>query len=109
VRGTINKDYYMKNIILLLAMCLLVKASFANVTHATMDDDLEFKLETDSRESERGVAAFDEDKENKKEVVIDKDAAEEIETTESQKERDVASDEEIFDTTNENGIKYWKY
>ena len=25
------------------------------------------------------------------------------------KERDVASDEEVFDKVNENGIKYWKY
>jgi hypothetical protein len=94
----------MKNLILLLAMCLVAKISFAKTVHPSIDDDLDFKMETDFRESDRGVAAFEKKEEApKKEKSSDK-------KEESQKEqRDVASDEEVFDSTNENGIRYWKY
>lgn len=92
----------MKNLILLLAMCLAAKFSFAKTVHPSIDDDLDFKMETDFRESERGVAAF-EKVEEKKEEPLDN------EKENTDKDREVASDEEVFDSTNENGIRYWKY
>lgn len=90
----------MKNLILLLAMCLAAKFSFAKTVHPTIDDDLDFKMENDFRESDRGVANFEKVEEEKEDQEDNKD---------EQKEREVASDEEVFDSTNENGIKYWKY
>ena len=94
----------MKNIILLLTMCLIAKISFAKPIHPTIDDDLDFRMESDLKESDRGVAAFEESGPQKNQQEDKK------QTPESEKEqRDIASDEEIFDSTNENGIKYWKY
>lgn len=92
----------MKNLILLLAMCLVTKFSFAKTVHPSIDDDLDFKMDTDFRESDRGVAALDEKKEMPKKPSED-------EKEKSAEDRDIASDEEVFDTTNENGIRYWKY
>ncbi len=96
----------MKNVILLLAMCLVAKFSFAKTAHPSIDDDLDFKMETDYRESERGVAAFDEKKEEKQKP---SDSKKEDSKEDSKEDREVASDEEVFDSTNENGIRYWKY
>ena len=92
----------MKNIMLLLTMCLIAKASFAKPIHPNIDDDLDFRVESDFKESDRGVAAFEESAPPKK------DENEKNQNSEKE-QRDIASDEEIFDTTNENGIQYWKY
>lgn len=91
----------MKNVFLILAMCLVAKFSFARTVQPSIDDDLDFKMETDYRESERGVAAFNEQKEEEK--------SKEEKEKKNGEDRDVASDEEVFDSTNENGIRYWKY
>lgn len=94
----------MKNLILLLAMCLMAKVSFAKTVHPSIDDDLDFKMETDYRESDRGVAAFEKEEPKKQ-----KKEKPQKEGKEESEQRDVASDEEVFDSTNENGIRYWKY
>lgn len=92
----------MKNLILLLALSLVAKISFAKPVHPTIDDDLDFRYESEIKESQRGVANATPEPsipENKKAV----------EATKDNKDRNVASDEEVFNSTNENGIKYWKY
>lgn len=91
----------MKNIILLLALTLMAKVSFAKSVHPSIDDDLDFRYETEVKESQRGVAAAEPEPTKEKDRKDSSDDA--------KKERDVASDEEVFNSTNENGIKYWKY
>lgn len=91
----------MKNVILLVVMCLVAKFSFAKTVHPSIDDDLDFKMETNYQESDRGVAAFDEHKDQEKKSKKD--------SQKKKEDRDVASDEEVFDSINENGIRYWKY
>ena len=91
----------MKNIILLLALSLVAKISFAGPVHPLIDDDLDYRYESEVKDGQRGVAAAVEplQEEDKKEVKANSE----------DQERDVASDEEIFNSTKENGIKYWKY
>lgn len=91
----------MKNIILLLALSLVAKFSFAKTVHPSIYDDLDFKMETDYHESERGVAAFDEKKQEQEKSTDSKEAK-------SKEDRELASDQEVFDRINENGIRYWK-
>ena len=88
----------MKNLILIVTLCIVSQVSFAKTIHPKIDDDLEFKYESEIPEtSQRGVAnAKDSEPEMK---IIKTDA----------KKRDVASDEEIFDKVNQSGIQYWKY
>jgi hypothetical protein len=90
----------MKNIILLITLSIIAKFSYA-YTGPSIDEELNFKMETQSKEKERGVAAY---QEVKTEPEVKKDKAEK-----KDHEREIASDEEIFNSTNENGIKYWKY
>jgi len=95
----------MKNIILLLALSLVAKISFAKTVHPSIDDDLDYRYESEVKDSQRGVAAAPEPAkpDDKKEVETT------VDTKNEDQERDVASDEEVFNSTNENGIKYWKY
>jgi hypothetical protein len=91
----------MKNIILLLALSLVAKISFAGPVHPLIDDDLDYRYESEVKDSQRGVAAATEP--------VKEDEKKDVKTINEDQERDVASDEEIFNSTNENGIKYWKY
>ena len=91
----------MKNIILLLALSLVAKISFAKTVHPSIDDDLDYRYESEVKDSQRGVAATPE--------TAKPDVKKELDTANEDQERDVASDEEVFNSTNENGIKYWKY
>lgn len=92
----------MKNLILLLSLCLMAKVSFAKTVNPSINDDLDFKYETNFEESKRGFASTEEN------IKVDKDKKSKTKEI-SPKDRDVASDVEVFETTNENGIKYWKY
>jgi hypothetical protein len=91
----------MKNIILLLALSLVAKVSFAKAVHPSIDDDLDYRYESEVKEGLRGVAAAPEPArpDDRKEPEVEKENM----------DREVASDEEVFNSTNENGIKYWKY
>ncbi len=86
----------MKNLILILTLCIMSKVSFAKTVNASIDGDLEFKFETEYSQTKRVVASEDEDQ---------KVSAQDSE----QSKRDVASDEEVFDKTNERGVRFWKY
>ena len=99
----------MKNFILLLAMCLLAKSGFAHTVHSSIDKDLDFKLESDAKESERGLAAFNEEEIEKNKTEVETEANEKLDENGEEKDRELASDTEVFDSTNENGIRYWKY
>lgn len=90
----------MKNLILLFSMCLMAKFSFAKTIHPSIEDDLDFKMESEYKESDRGVAALEE---------VEKPEVKSENKENSQEQRDVASDEDVFESTNENGIRYWKY
>lgn len=94
----------MKNLILLLTLCLMARVSFAKTINPSIDDDLDFKYETNFEESKRGFASTSEGN-----TKVDKNGKKSPTAEEKPKERDVASDVEVFETTNENGIKYWKY
>lgn len=92
----------MKNLVLLLTLCLMAKVSFAKTVNPSMDDDLDFKYETNFEEGKRGFASTAPEPVVKPQVNKEK-------PSDKTQERDVASDVEVFETTNENGIKYWKY
>ena len=91
----------MKNIILLLALSLIAKVSFAKTIHPSIDEDLDYRYESEVKDGQRGVAATPEPSKP--------DDKKEDESISEDTEREVASDEEVFNSTNENGIKYWKY
>jgi len=80
----------------------MAKVSFAKTVNPSIDDDLDFKYETNFEESKRGFASTEEN------IKVDKDKKSKMKEV-SPKDRDVASDVEVFETTNKNGIKYWKY
>ena len=87
----------MKNLILILTLCVMAKTSFAKTVHPSIEDDRAFSFESESQDSQREVANTDSDEtvETKKEVEMT--------------EREIASDEEVFEKSNESGIRYWKY
>ena len=77
----------------------MAKVSFARTINPSIDDDLDFKFETEFSESKRGLATTEPEPANEKSES----------PTEAEKERELASDEEVFESTNENGIRYWQY
>ena len=93
----------MKKIILVLTLCVISSMSFAKSNHPSIDDDRDFSFEHESTESQRGVANTEEIIESNVEM---KENAPKVQ---DEKERDIASDEEVFDKSNEQGIRYWKY
>jgi hypothetical protein len=101
----------MKNLLLLLSMCLIAKFSFAQTVHPNIGDDLDFKMESDYKESDRGVANLEDEQKDLENA--DEQTQENISNKDNNQDasdqRDIASDEEVFDATNENGIRYWKY
>ena len=91
----------MKKLILLLTLSVMSTASFAKANHPSIDADRDFRFEYQSKsDSQRGIANTEEAKDHKK-----------VEHTEEnpEKERDIASDEEVFEKSNDSGIRYWKY
>ncbi len=96
----------MKNLILILTLCVMAKVSFAEPTNPNLNADLDFRFDSQysEPESERGVAN------TKPEVdkpIPSMDKKGNVRMKDS--ERDIASDEEVFEKVNDSGIQYWKY
>jgi len=71
--------------------------SFAKTTDPSIDRDLDYKVDSDFRETNRSVAATP-----TKAVVKDEDA------TDVKQDREVAGDSPIEEPSNSNGIRFWK-
>jgi hypothetical protein len=98
----------MKNLILILTLCVMAKVSFAEPTNPNLNADLDFRFDSQysETESERGVANAKPEVE-KVDPAPSMDKKGNIRVKDS--ERDIASDEEVFEKVNESGVQYWKY
>jgi hypothetical protein len=96
----------MKKAVLILTLCVVSSVSFAKTNHPSIDDDRDFSFKFESSESDRGVANV---QEAPKKIPPKSQKTEDIPMVPEIKERDIASDEEIFDKSNDQGIRYWKY
>jgi hypothetical protein len=100
----------MKNLILILTLCVMAKVSFAEPTNPNLNSDLDFRFDSQysESESERGVAnAKPEIEVDKGDPVPSMDKKGNVRVKDS--ERDIASDEEVFEKVNDSGVQYWKY
>ena len=88
----------------------MAKVSFAEPTNPNLNSDLDFRFDSQysESESERGVAnAKPEIEVDKGDPVPSMDKKGNVRVKDS--ERDIASDEEVFEKVNDSGVQYWKY
>lgn len=96
----------MKNLILILTLCVMAKVSFAEPTNPNLNSDLDFRFDSQysENESDRGVANA-EPEVDKPTPSVDKKQNQKLDES----EREIASDEEVFEKVNDSGVQYWKY
>lgn len=110
----------MKRMTSILALCivgsLMSSLAFTKSNHPSIEDDRDFSFEfqdgSTEDASERTIAnTIESDGQDKK---IKEDSFNQLPNQKEKKqntdkERDIASDEEVFDQINDRGIRYWKY